>query len=136
MDAIDLLTMIKDARALGLSITTNGDKLNVTGPKTAEASALVQQLAQHKAAVLELLRTPLQPADISPITFVATDPAALPPMRNHTGKPALPAELWVDFAMLGEALSAQRQLSAQHATVCGLDSATGRYYVRGYGWQC
>lgn len=64
-----------------------------------------------------------------------TDPAALPPMRNHTGKPALPAELWVDFAMLGEALSAQRQLSAQHATVCGLDSATGRYYVRGYGWQ-
>lgn len=64
-----------------------------------------------------------------------TDPAPLPPMRNHTGKPALPADRWVDFATLAEALQARRQLSAQHATACGLDGETGRYYVRGYGWQ-
>lgn len=66
---------------------------------------------------------------------VANDPAPLPTVRLRMGKPALPVEKWVDFATLREALQAQRRLSAQHATVCGLDKATGRYYVRGYGWQ-
>ncbi len=63
------------------------------------------------------------------------EPAPLPSMRNRTGKPALPADRWVDCATLAEALEAQRQLSAQHPTACGLDNQTGRYYVRGYGWQ-
>jgi hypothetical protein len=81
-----------------------------------------------------------QPFDLSfdtdtPATPPTGEPAPLPPMRNRTGKPALPADQWVDCAALAEALQAQRQLSAQHATACGLDNQTGRYYVRGYGWQ-
>lgn len=64
MGTVDLLGMINDARALGLAFNTHGGGLKVTGPKTPEAAALVQQLASHKAAVIELLQTPLQPAPI------------------------------------------------------------------------
>jgi hypothetical protein len=73
--------------------------------------------------------------DDTPATPPTAEPLPLPSMRNRTGKPALPADRWFDCATLAEALQAQRQLSAQHATACGLDNQTGRYYVRGYGWQ-
>jgi len=66
MGSVDLLAMISEAVALGLSLNTENDKLTVTGPKTPEAAALVQRLAQHKAAVIELLQTPLQPESLPP----------------------------------------------------------------------
>jgi hypothetical protein len=73
---------------------------------------------------------PEPPADAS------TDPAPPPPMRNHTGKPALPADQWVDgIATQADALRIQKTLTTDYATACGHNNVSGRYYVRGYGWQ-
>ena len=65
MGSVDLLAMINEAAALGLSLNTGNDKLYVTGPKSPEATALVQRLAQHKAAVIELVNAP-PPAPLPP----------------------------------------------------------------------
>jgi len=58
MGTVDLLAMINEAAALGLSLNTDNDKLCVTGPKSPEAAALVQRLGQHKAAVIEFVNAP------------------------------------------------------------------------------
>lgn len=110
MGTVDLLALITDARALGLALTTNGDKLNVTGPKTSEAAALVQQLAQHKAAVIELLRTPL------------------PPMRMVSTRPPLPAEMWLAGLTFADALAAHGRLKVDY--FCTVGHEAGAYFVR------
>jgi hypothetical protein len=58
MDAVGLL---ERAEAAGLKVTTNGDKLVVRGPRSAEALAL--ELIKNKPEVIEVLRTP-SPFDI------------------------------------------------------------------------
>jgi hypothetical protein len=58
MDAMSLLTK---ARRQGLDVRTNGDKLVVRGPRSAEKLAL--QLLDHKAELMPLLTLP-QPAEL------------------------------------------------------------------------
>ena len=50
---MDGLTLLQHARAVGLSITVEGDKLVVRGPRNAAATAT--ELLTHKSAVLEIL---------------------------------------------------------------------------------
>mgnify|MGYP000947904623 CR=1 FL=1 len=60
---MDTVTLIEQAKGLGLTLAIDGDKLTVTGPKTPAAAALVAEIAQHKPAVIELLQSaePLDP---------------------------------------------------------------------------
>ncbi len=119
MGTVDLLAMINEAAALGLSLNTDNDKLNVTGPKTPAAAALVQRLGQHKAAVIELVNAP--------------DPAALPlrsqptssrqPMLIVTDRPPLPAELWLNGLTPPAALAAHSRLKQEYFCTCGADAA-------------
>ena len=57
---MDGLTLLRQARAAGLTVTTDGAALKVRGPRKAEA--LVRQLLANKGAVLEALIADL-PAD-------------------------------------------------------------------------
>lgn len=109
MGTVDLLAMINEAAALGLSLNTDNDKLNVTGPKTPEAAALVQRLAQHKAAVIDLVSAP--------------DPESLPPMLIVTDQPPLPAELWLNGLTPAEAMAKWRELKRAYFCTCGADAA-------------
>jgi hypothetical protein len=77
MSPLDLLS---EARAAGLVVTTDGDKLLIRGPKRADA--LARQLLAQKAEVLPLLTTldvtqpprPAQPAvDAMPWDAAAAD---------------------------------------------------------------
>lgn len=109
MGTVDLLAMINEAAALGLSLNTDNDKLNVTGPKTPEAAALVQRLAQHKAAVIELVNAP--------------DPEPLPPMRIVTARPALPKALWLNGLTPAAAMAKWRELKRTYFCSTGADEA-------------
>ena len=53
MGGIDLLKRAADA---GLTVTRNGDRLVIQGPKS--ASAIVKELIAHKPEVLDALETP------------------------------------------------------------------------------
>jgi hypothetical protein len=64
---MELLTLLRRARAAGLSLTVAGDRLTVRGPRAAEP--IVRELAAHKAEVLDFLRQ----ATIEPT------PSELPP---------------------------------------------------------
>ncbi|TXH45895.1 MAG: hypothetical protein E6Q97_30645 [Desulfurellales bacterium] len=78
---MDAIALLEQAKGLGLLLTVDGDKLTVTGPKTAEAAALVQRLAPHKPALIALLQTPLQPAPVAiadDLDFTLADVDALP----------------------------------------------------------
>jgi hypothetical protein len=50
---MDTLTLIAQARAAGLTLRADGDRLVVTGPRSAEALAM--QLLDHKPTVLAVL---------------------------------------------------------------------------------
>jgi len=50
---MDGLTLLEEARAAGLSVRTEGDRLHIRGPRRAEAVA--HRLIAHKALVLEAL---------------------------------------------------------------------------------
>ena len=54
MGSVKLL--LDQARSAGLTVEAHGDKLVVRGPKRAEA--IVRELVQHKAAVMEVLTAP------------------------------------------------------------------------------
>ena len=78
--------------------------------------------------------------DVAPIETSSTfdadpgDVRSLPPIRNTTGKPLLPAELWVSgLATFAEAWQIEGQHAPQYATALGKDG-TG-FYVRCRGWQ-
>ncbi len=58
---MDAVTLIERARAAGLTVRADGDRLIVHGPKAAEA--LVHELAAHKAEVLRLLAPPADADD-------------------------------------------------------------------------
>jgi len=50
---MDAVTLLERARAAGLSLEVDGDRLRVRGPKSAEP--VVQLLAAHKAEIMRLL---------------------------------------------------------------------------------
>jgi hypothetical protein len=81
MDAMSLLTK---ARGAGLAVRTEGDKLVVRGPRSAEKLAL--QLLDHKAEVMPLL-TPQQPAEVGG--------NASPTLAVRMWSPILGRDLWV-----------------------------------------
>ena len=53
---MDALTLLEEAREVGLEVRADGTKLVVRGPRSAEAVA--QRLLSHKAAVLSALALP------------------------------------------------------------------------------
>ena len=57
---MDVLTLLREARAAGLHLRAEGDKLLVEGPKT--AAPIVERLRQHKPEVLAALRDHCCPA--------------------------------------------------------------------------
>ncbi len=54
---MDTLTLIEQAKGLGLSLTIVDGRLNVTGPKTAAVAALVQRMTPHKEKLIAALAT-------------------------------------------------------------------------------
>ena len=68
---MDIMTTIDQANALGLQLAVVDGRLNVTGSKTAEAAALVRQLATMKAAIIAHLTAP------APQPTPAPEPAAV-----------------------------------------------------------
>ncbi len=56
---MDGLTLLEEARAAGLTVRADGERLRIRGPRRAEPMA--QRLIAHKAAVLAALIAP--PAD-------------------------------------------------------------------------
>jgi hypothetical protein len=58
--AIDARTLLVAARAVGLAVAADGDRVRVHGPKT--AAGLARLLIEHKAAVLPLLLAESNPA--------------------------------------------------------------------------
>jgi hypothetical protein len=65
---MDGLALLQQARAAGLAVRAEGDRLCVRGPRRAEA--LVRLLLDHKAEVL---------AALAPAAPVTVTPAELPP---------------------------------------------------------
>jgi hypothetical protein len=61
---MDSLILLDEARAAGLEVTTDGDRLVVRGPKRCES--LARQLLAHKAELLTLLRQETRPQTYTP----------------------------------------------------------------------
>jgi ribosomal protein L40E len=57
---MDVLTLLREARAAGLHLRADGDNLVVEGPRT--AAPIVEKLRQHKADILAALGAPCCPA--------------------------------------------------------------------------
>jgi hypothetical protein len=94
---MDAVTMIEQAQGLGLTLSVADGRLNITGPKTMAAAAMVQRMSPHKAELIAIL---------------APEPAQRQP---------LPQALWLTgIATLVEARAAQRALSGTYVTACGL----------------
>lgn len=150
---MDVITTIDRASALGLRLAVVDGRLNVTGSKTAEAAALVRQLATMKAAIIAHLTAPPPPlendrvsTETVTVTLSANDDSEvwtfgdtapdlrnLPPIRNTTGKPSLPVDMWVSgLATFAEARRRQLELG-EYGTALGQDKAG--FFVRCPGWQ-
>jgi len=71
---MDVLTLLQEARAAGLHLHADGDKLVVEGPKS--AAPVVEKLRQHKPEVMAALRDSCCPACAS---------RAGPPLRVDDG---------------------------------------------------
>jgi hypothetical protein len=85
---MDTLAMIEQAQGLGLALSVADGRLNITGPKTPAAAALVRSMAAHKAELIALLD------------------------NCQVQRQPLPQALWVTgIATLAEARAAQRALS-------------------------
>jgi len=61
---MDGVTLLREAKAAGLTVTMNGDKLVIRGPKAAEAVAL--RLLKNKPVVMAALRRGGDHADHDP----------------------------------------------------------------------
>jgi hypothetical protein len=87
---MDGLILVERARANGLTVIADGDRLTMTGPKTKTNAAIVKELAANKAAVLAWL-TIETPIDIAPditVKVIKYDAQSL------VLRPPLPRELW------------------------------------------
>lgn len=110
---MDAVSLIEQAQSLGLSLSVDGDNLNITGPKTMAAAALVQRMAPHKTDII---------AALAP---VATDPA------QPTERQPLPADMWVTgIATFAEARRYQKGIDG-YRTRCGRGEAG--FYVAAPG---
>lgn len=115
---MDAVTLIEQAKNLHLTLSvTNGD-LNITGPKTMAAAALVQRMAPFKTDIIAALA-----------------PLATIPM-TQAPKPPLPADMWVTaVATFAEARRVQKSLSGRYVTACGKGEA-GFYVAAPYSGLC
>ena len=119
------LTLIDQARSLGLTLTVKDGMINAHGQRTPKVMALLEQMKPMKAAILEALQPDLDFAidDVEPLPV---DP--VPPMRVRSAKPPLPKELWQNGLTPADAMDALDRLSADYFCACGADN-TG-WYVR------
>jgi hypothetical protein len=73
---MDGLTLIRQARSVGLSVHLDGDRLVVRGPKS--AGEIAKRLLENKPLVVAALKEPSKPVASIP-------PAALPPLPFPSG---------------------------------------------------
>jgi hypothetical protein len=62
---MDAVTMIEQAQGLGLTLSVADGRLNITGPKTMAAAAMVQRMSPHKAELIAILAP--EPAQRQPL---------------------------------------------------------------------
>jgi hypothetical protein len=83
---MDALTLLQQARAAGLTVLAQGDRLCIRGPRRAEA--LARQLLDHKVAVLAALATEapitVTPEDLHPDWYFSWEERAA--IMEHDGK--------------------------------------------------
>jgi hypothetical protein len=95
---MDGLMLLHEARAAGLKVKAEGDRLRIQGPRRAEA--LARRLLDHKAAVLAALAleapVTVTPDDLPPDWHFAWDERAA--IMEHNGK--LPRERAEALALL------------------------------------
>lgn len=120
---MDAVAVIDRANAVGLHVAVVGDRLSVTGKKTAESAAVIRMLADLKPAIIAHLTKPAMP-DIAPFP-----PADVP-------VPDAPLDHSVyGIATLAEALAIQERWTVEHGpSVCGM-LANGTFYVRPRWWK-
>lgn len=122
---MDALTLIDQARSLGLTLTVKDGMINAHGKRTPDVMAILEQMKPMKAAILAALQPDLDFA-IEDVDAMPLDP--VPPMRVKCDRPALPKDMWLSGLTPADALAAQRRLSADYFCSCGADG-TG-WYVR------
>jgi len=122
---MDALTLIDQARSLGLTLTVKDGMINAHGKRTPEIMSLLEQMKPIKQAILAALQPDLDFA-IADVDAMPLDP--VPPMRVKSAKPPLPRDLWLSGLTPADALAAHRRLSAEYFCACGAD-AVG-WYVR------
>lgn len=122
---MDALTLIDQARSLGLTLTVKDGMINAHGKRTPDVMAILEQMKPMKAAILAALQPDLDFA-IEDVDTMPMDP--VPPMRVYSKRRPLPKEMWLSGLAPAEALAAHRRLSAAYFCSCGADSAG--WYVR------
>jgi hypothetical protein len=88
---MDGLTLLNEARAAGLEVRTDGDRLVVRGPRSAET--LARQLLAHKAELLYLLT--LIPTDYTPRALDPVGPCEAPIVAVKVWSDVLQQAIWV-----------------------------------------
>lgn len=135
---MDALTLIEKAIVLGLTLSLNGDQVEITGPRTPAAAALVQQMASHKAGIIAILAPALadhmgtqQSSTERTIAEIAmTERSVVQPVQ----RPPLPARFWQnEITNLEQARTLQVELARNWCTSLGKNGET--YFVRCPGWQ-
>jgi hypothetical protein len=107
---MDGMTLLGQARFAGVSVSADGDRLHLEGPRRVEP--IMRQLAEHKAAVLDALAVETALG----IAISIIDPDALPgdwriefeeraAVREHDGKQL---REHAEAAALGEVLNRMR----------------------------
>lgn len=122
---MDALTLIDQARSLGLTLTVKDGMINAHGKRTPDVMALLEQMKPMKAAILAALQPDLD-FDLEAVDALPLDP--VPPMRVKCGRPPLPPDMWLSGLTPADALAAHRRLSATYFCTAGADSSG--WYVR------
>jgi hypothetical protein len=113
---MDVLTLLRQAWAAGLSLTADGERLTIRGPRQAEG--LVRQLVERKPEVLRLIQQgtiDVTPSDLPPDWHFLWDERAA--IMEHDGK--MPRER-------AEAEALKDILRQMQAAGIALPSATNR----------
>jgi hypothetical protein len=122
---MEALTLIDQAKALGLTLTVKDGMINAHGKRTPDVVALLEQMKPMKQAILAALQPDLD-FDLTAVDAMPLDP--VPPMRIYSERPALPRDLWLTGLTPADALAAHGRLSASYFCSCGADTAG--WYVR------
>ncbi len=132
MDAVTLLTR---ARAAGLSVTADGDRLVVRGPK--DCAPIAEELLANKAEVMALLSARGQP--LAALDFASTlreawrracfelgEAAGWPELPYKPGHAVAPgAALWGKWIERASVPDMQRTLAALHEYLAALPRPEG-----------